>query len=389
MPEMLILGEAYIIVSNRSGGKLVTRDKAIELSLTPINYKLIRALGKKLGQTVNYSTLASALWGTSKSLNTSFDSKSLKANMSTRVSRLNRQFHDKTFLLRIVNEENTGYRIEIENDEPLAPPIPAPSEEYDWKDYLINSAGHTMMTSRENMEKAVSLNQRFGKQFMDAVAKGLDTATYNRVKKMRVCAYTANLLFDPNGYFSDREAYNVNKGAFAKAIRALLQDKDFDLELIIQAPGSPGMTDAIEAGKLANSKLRNPMTAFYNSYFLLKQLISEDIVYNQAATEGRFKYYLSEISLPGSIMIVEYKDTGLEEWDRYDHVKIDLYSPGLDTTMERRSLCLFKDYDAENYAFYIDQYKYLKNKAMSLTKTKALEKDWKNTWDSLKETKGR
>ena len=55
------------------------------------------------------------------------------------------------------------------------------------------------------------------------------------------------------------------------------------------------------------------------------------------------------VGIPYALFNIELSDA----YSRYDHVKIDLYSSGIENEDERRSFIIWKDFDRENYDFFV------------------------------------
>lgn len=77
---------------------------------------------------------------------------------------------------------------------------------------------------------------------------------------------------------------------------------------------------------------------------------------------------------------VVYKK-GFEE---YNHIKIDLYSCGIDTTKERRSMLIFERDNVENYNFFNGQIKLFNNGEARARSKQMIEENhlrWIEAWD--------
>jgi hypothetical protein len=162
----------------------------------------------------------------------------------------------------------------------------------------------------------------------------------------------------------------------------MLQDPEFSLELVINAPGSFAMQDAIDREKLGNSALEAYQEAiFLSSYSNIHRLIQEEPSFAQAYKEKRFRFMVTENVLPYALFQVEYKP-GFEE---YSHVKVDLYSEGLTSNMDRRCMMIFKQDDPDNYSFFVRCYEYTRNVRESKALMKAHHAQWLAQWEELKE----
>ena len=81
---------------------------------------------------------------------------------------------------------------------------------------------------------------------------------------------------------------------------------------------------------------------------------------------------VTDNALPYSIFQIEYKQ-GYEE---NNHIKVDLYSEGLTSNMDRRCMVFFKKDDPENYDFFVKRYEYIRN----VKKSKQLIAENHNNW---------
>ena len=365
MAEKIAIGDNWYIetVGSKSYIKQIKTDTGV--SVSGAEASIIRKLARSYGSTVNYKNLIIAVWGAPDSRLSIEEIEERKKYLSQRVSRLNKKLLYDNISLKICNTQKKGYYIvDIEDNTPLDTSV---SFQADWKDNLL-SHGHLLMDSRGALDKRITLDERFG--------------LANKVKNIRLCAYTANLIFDPGSTASDSRAFSHTQKVLSKTFQSILSDREFEgLEVILQAPYSKGSADALAYGKIANSKLINRPAefAFLNSYFNLKQLVKSG-VYGVANWEGTFSLYLCTMPLPYSIMEVVYKD-GFEQ---YDHIKVDLYSIGLESSVERRSFYLFRDYDQENYNFFKDQYTKIRQSIMSKDELRECEKEWEKEWEAIK-----
>ena len=78
-----------------------------------------------------------------------------------------------------------------------------------------------------------------------------------------------------------------------------------------------------------------------------------------------------------------YKDG----WEEFNHVKVDLYSLDLDSSVERRSMIIFEKDDKINYDFFVHQFMYLRRdefrKRSEQLKKKKTDK-WLSEWKKLR-----
>lgn len=237
--------------------------------------------------------------------------------------------------------------------------------------------GKTSVLSRKNMENSIAtLNNRFGKEFVDCVRDGKPFNGEFRIKHVHMSCYSANLIFTPDQSMVDERAYD--RGMMFNIFAYLLQDNDFSLEIVTNAPNCFAAKDAIENEKLGNSSLEEyPEAVFLSSYASINALIQNDPIYQKATKERRFRFMITENVMPYAIFQITYK----QGWEELNHVKVDLYSEGLVSNMERRSMLFFERDDKENYDFFVNRYNYLRNPKKSKELMKQYHDSWIQQWN--------
>lgn len=248
----------------------------------------------------------------------------------------------------------------------------------DWKSRSI-LRGETLVLSRSEMESEIAtLSSRFGKELIECVDAKKPFEGVQTVRRIRMSCYAASIIFTPNQNMLDEQAYD--RGRMFNIFSELLKDEDFSLEIIINAPGSVAMKDVIVNRKHGNSSQEGtPEAIFYGSYAGISQLTKEDPIFRKAAGENRFRFMVTENILPYAIFQIDYK----KGWEKYNHVKVDLYSEGIVSTMERRSLLFFADTDKENYEFFRNRYKYIRNPEKSLALIRRNHGRWIRKWKRI------
>lgn len=116
-----------------------------------------------------------------------------------------------------------------------------------------------------------------------------------------------------------------------------------------------------------------------NSYASIAQLIRTE-PYETAHRLRRFSFLVTDCALPYAMFQVVYKK-GFEE---YNHIKIDLYSCGIDTTKERRSMLIFERDNVDNYNFFNGQIKLFNNGEARARSKQMIEENhrrWIEAWD--------
>lgn len=224
-----------------------------------------------------------------------------------------------------------------------------------WREY-VQVNGRTLLSSRSVVESQfATLENRFGKDLIDAVKEGRHFEGVQRIRKIRMSCFAASIIFNPAQNMVDDRAFD--HGMLFNIFGELIRDPEFSLEIIINAPNSDAAKRAVENNMLGNSALEEyPELVFYSAYAGIIRIIEEVPEFNQAYQEKRFRYYLTDVVMHGAIFQIEYK----KPWDGYDHIKYDIYSYNLVSNMDRRCTLVFRENDPENYSFLSGNYDYLK-----------------------------
>jgi hypothetical protein len=253
----------------------------------------------------------------------------------------------------------------------------------DWRK-KITTQKQTFLSSRETVEKHFgTLEARFGVELVNCVKKGEMFKGENRIKAIHMSCYAASLLFAPQINMVDERAFD--RGMLFNILTELLKDDEFSVEIIITAPGCAASKDAEEYEKLGNGRLEEyPQAVFLSSYCNISSLIEGDPIFIKAKKDRRFKFMVTDMAMPYALFQIVYK----EGYGENDHIKVDLYSEGLTSNMDRRSMVIFRETDAENYAFFEGRYQYTRNLKRSNQLILANHEQWMAEWENLKEESG-
>jgi len=245
----------------------------------------------------------------------------------------------------------------------------------------IKSLSKTYVASREFMESEIAtLDSRFGEEFIQCVRERREYTGENRIKFIHMSCYAASIIFCPAVDMVDERAFDL--GMMFNVFAYLLKHDDFSLELIINAPGSYAAQDAVDNEKLGNSSMEaNAEAIFLASYYNIQRLIREDPVFQKAYQNKRFRIMVTDNVMPYSLFQIEYQK-GYEE---NNPIKVDLYSEGLISNMDRRCMLFFKEDDPENYNFFVQRYEYLRNVKKSRRLIKENHDQWIRAWEEFQE----
>ena len=249
----------------------------------------------------------------------------------------------------------------------------------DWRQRL-HSANNTYLGKREHIERVLApLSERFGTGLLDALQQNAEYNGENHIRFIHMSCYAASIIFSNQQDIVDERAFDL--GMMFNIFKWLLRDPSFNMEVVINAPEGIAVQDAIDHEKLGNSALETcPEAIFLSSYCNISRLIAEDPIFSKAYKEKRFRFMVTENVLPHALFQVEYKPA----FEEYSHMKVDLYSEGLTSNMERRCMMIFKQDDPENYDFFVHRYEYIRNPRQSQKLIRQNHDRWVAQWEQLK-----
>ncbi len=252
---------------------------------------------------------------------------------------------------------------------------------FDWKQQAL-CMNNTYITSRDLQENTIStLENLFGRELVDFIKnKGeFDSYTGNqKVRAIRMSSYAASTILSPERDMLDYKLFDL--GMMFNIFTELLKDDEFNLEITITAPESEAAKDAIRNKKLGNRSLEAyPEAIFLSSYCGIFNLIENHAVFKKAYNEKRFRFSVTDVSLPYALCQVEYKD----EYQSFNHIKVDLYSENITSGADRRSVMIFAD-DKENYLFFENRFNFIVNVKRSHELIRENHERWLAEWAELK-----
>ncbi len=141
-------------------------------------------------------------------------------------------------------------------------------------------------------------------------------------------------------------------------------------EVILPRAGSIGETDAgtykLRQGYKTdeNGKIKDGMTMIARTREKLIQDLHA-MKKKQAPDDpvAPISLYFTDCAIPYALMIVTFNDDEEEPHAR-DHIKVDLLSPYLSDDLTRRSFYISRTEDPDNYNFFVDNYRAVKQNAM-------------------------
>lgn len=253
-----------------------------------------------------------------------------------------------------------------------------------WKE-RIQSNANVLIASRREIEGIYAKYEMiFGSDFMIAVRNNSATTDMNHIKEINLVCYAATAMLCNDPRQIDRMAHDGN--LMFKIIMHLLEDKDFSIRMVINAPLSSATNDAIEYSKLGtNAFIENQEYVFISSYANIQNMIAIE-PYRTAYNENRFMFQLTDCVLPYAMFQVIYK----QGYEQFNHIKIDLYSCGIDTTKDRRSILIFENVNRDNYHFFNEQIKQFNSRHERQKSMQLIQKNgarWLEAWNEYDKRK--
>jgi len=264
-----------------------------------------------------------------------------------------------------------------------------------WKNYLAHQKNASIFQRKLIEDRFLAANYVYGEQLVENAFnceepyEGNERITNERIKQINIACYTANLLFKPERNIIDDRAHD-NKATMYHVLSYLLNDEqDFTLNIVTTAPQSIGSKDATKYSKLANSRVKGKEEyAFLRSYATLYNLMYDpktksEHAFSTALDQDRLRCHVTECALPYAIFNVVFKD----EWSHLNYVKVDLYSLGLKSNTQRRSMVFFESIEEhrENYEFFTNQFDEIFDSSISIKDIQKSQKHakWMKEYEKL------
>lgn len=200
---------------------------------------------------------------------------------------------------------------------------------------------------------------------------------YKYIRRIRIMNLASNLVLNPE--YIDIGHIQHSPYELSDALQKILQESNVLLEMILTEPHPANLRDAVT--RMANSVAGSRENLIYIAWEAIYNNILANTVYSKAYKEHRFLYFSLNIGIPYALFGVEFDD----EYQKYDHVKIDLYSSEIGNENQRRSFIIWKDLDYENYRFFIENFDSVKrNKDICQFPELATIKSWLDEWNTKK-----
>ena len=246
-----------------------------------------------------------------------------------------------------------------------------------WRE-IIKRKANTWLTSRGKLENDIaSLNERFGRELVECVKRHDDFTGNSCIKEINMVCYAATIIINTDVARIDRRAYDY--GTMFNIFAQLLKEERFIFRLVVNAPLSVASKDAVNYSKLGNHALMdNEEAVFLNTYANINRMI-ESGPYKTASMERRFTFTVTECVLPYAMFQIVYDEENSEK----NHIKVDLYSCNMDSTVDRRTMVIFRREDQENYDFFENQIKFFNSREMRKRSFELISQNhdrWMQAW---------
>ncbi len=164
--------------------------------------------------------------------------------------------------------------------------------------------------------------------------------------------FASNLFVNPEvadfGHFVRGETISM-----AEAMNKIMAETEATMALVLTKPTEYNLLD-VET-KIPNHRAGGAAGAIRSAVVAVYNMLTSNTVYRDL-NGRRFEFYLSKISMPFGIFNVVFGG----EYERFNHIKIDLYSAELNNEDDRRSFIIWQYDDPTNYQFFLDTFNRMK-----------------------------
>lgn len=227
---------------------------------------------------------------------------------------------------------------------------------------------NVLMLPRYKIHKRYTIDERLH------ISDGL----YKKICHIRLMNFASNLVINPQiGELGHIPAKDI---PLSYAIEKILSETSANIELILTQPNKYNLNDL--KTKIANLRAGSCEGSLYSALATLYKNLSSDTIYAQKSTSIPISFHLHvmKTSMPFGVFNVEFAD----EAQRFNHVKVDLYSAELDNEDNRRSFVIWQEDDPENYQFFVHNFANILNNPSLCEKVQlSTLKKWADKWENL------
>lgn len=227
------------------------------------------------------------------------------------------------------------------------------------------SENNLLMNPRKDIHQLYTIESRLH----------LNDGGYRHIRRIRLMNLASNFILNPD--IIDMGQFQQSPSELSKALQRILKGRTAVLDLMLAEPHPANLKDAVT--KMANPVAGSRENLIYYGWEAIFNNMLADTIYKKAYEEHRFLYFSLNIVAPYALFGVEFDN----EYQQYDHVKIDLYSPGIGSEDQRRSFIIWKDLDYKNYHFFIENFDRVKSDR-TICQQPELDtiKGWLDEWNS-------
>ena len=207
---------------------------------------------------------------------------------------------------------------------------------------------------------------------------------YKKIRRIRIMNFASNLIINPEmgemGHIPPKDI------SLSDAIEKIMTETNAALEIILTEPTQYNLKDL--QYKIANYNAGSAKGALYSALATMYKNLTTDTIYRKRAADIpiRLWLYTFKTSMPFGIFNVEF----IGEAQKYNHVKVDIYSAALHNEDERRSFVIWQKEDPTNYKFFVDNFNAIRqNSALCTRYDSRNNQSWKNLkkwaqeWDKI------
>ena len=229
------------------------------------------------------------------------------------------------------------------------------------------SENNLLMNPRKDIHQLYTIESRLH----------LNDGGYRHIRRIRLMNLASNFILNPE--IIDMGQFQQFPSELSKTLQRILKGRHAVLELMLAEPHPANLKDAVT--KMANPVAGPRENLIYYGWEAIFNNMLADTIYKKAYEEHRFLYFSLNIVAPYALFSVEFDN----EYQQYDHVKIDLYSPGIGSEDQRRSFIIWKDLDYKNYHFFIENFDRIKRDGTICQQPKLdTIKGWLDEWNVRK-----
>ena len=235
--------------------------------------------------------------------------------------------------------------------------------------HTISGEKNVLMLPRYKIHERFSIDDRLH------ISDGL----YKQISHIRLMNFASNLVLNPKigeiGHLSPKGIQ------LSDCIEKIMKETEANVELILTQPNKYNLIDL--KTKISNHRAGSSKGALYSALATLYKNLSSNTIYAKRFKDLPilFHLYAMKTSMPFAIFNVEFWGDA----EKYNHVKVDLYSAELKNEDDRRSFIIWQTEDPENYDFFVNNFSTIQKDASLCEKIDLVTlKKWAKVWNDCK-----